>query len=349
MRYEENRDSSARPHRTFCDIADTRPLNPSVYTQCGSGERLALATAMSRPLRLHVPGLLHHVFARGNEKACIFADDQDHESFLDLLADTLPRFDVRCVAYCLVWNHYHLLLVPNEHPISRLLQQLNSAYCQRFNRRHRRVGHVLQGRYGCRIVEDGAYARTVLRYLALNPVVAEKAARPEDYTWSSYRFALGLEEPPDFLSLRDMWSAFGTSDCGVGRARLAHFVAAGLQDGFTNPLLHGSGRLAERLGGALEPHRATRDYVYPARFADRPSLGSLLDGCVDREAIEDAAHTAFHRHAYTLADIAAALGRDPSVICRWIQHAKLRRSVNPQRCPPLTTSLQETRSDPEAT
>ena len=304
---------------------------------------------MSRPLRLHVPGLLHHVFARGNEKACIYADGQDCKSFLDLLADTLPRFDVRCVAYCLVWNHYHLLLVPNEHPVSRLLQQLNSAYCQRFNRRHRRVGHVLQGRYGCRIVEDGAYARTVLRYLALNPVVAGKAARPEDYTWSSYRFALGLEEPPDFLSLRDMWSAFGTSDCGVGRARLAHFVAAGLQDAFTNPLLHGSTRLAERLGGALEPHRTTRDYVYSARFADRPSLGSLLDGCVDRQAIEDAAHTAFHRHAYTLADIAAALGRDPSVICRWIQHAKLRRSVNPQRCPPLMTSLQETRSDPEGT
>ena len=113
---------------------------------------------MSRPLRLHVPGLLHHVFARGNEKACIYADDQDYESFLELLARTLPRFDVRCVAYCLVWNHYHLLLVPNEHPISRLLQQLNSAYCQRFNRRHHRVGHVLQGRYGCRIVEDGAYA-----------------------------------------------------------------------------------------------------------------------------------------------------------------------------------------------
>src|SRR4029453_19376436 len=134
------------------------------------GERFALGMAMSRPLRLHVPGLLHHVFARGNEKACIYADDQDYESFLDLLARTLPRFDVRCVAYCLVWNHYHLLPVPNEHPISRLLQQLNSAYCQRFNRRHHRVGHVLQGRYGCRLVEDGGYARTVLRYLALNPV-----------------------------------------------------------------------------------------------------------------------------------------------------------------------------------
>ena len=102
MRCEENRYSGERPHRTFCNIAGDSSLNPSVYTRFRSGERLALATAMSRPLRLHVPGLLHHVFARGNEKACIYADDQDYESFLELLADTLPRFDVRCVAYCLV-------------------------------------------------------------------------------------------------------------------------------------------------------------------------------------------------------------------------------------------------------
>ena len=304
---------------------------------------------MSRPLRLHVPGLLHHVFARGNEKS-LHLHRRSGPRIISRPARPDPSSIRRALrSICSSGTTTTFYSSRMRIPLSRLLQQLNSTYCQRFNRRHRRVGHVLQGRYGCRIVEDGAYARTVLRYLALNPVVAEKAARPEDYTWSSYRFALGLEEPPDFLSLRDVWSAFGTSDSSVGRARLAQFVAAGLQDAFTNPLLHGSARLAERLGADLEPHRATRDYVYPARFADRPSLGSLLDGCVDREAIEDAAHTAFHRHAYTLAEIAAALGRDPSVICRWIQHAKLRRSVNPQRCPPLMTSLQKqdlTPSDP---
>jgi putative transposase len=74
-----------------------------------------------------VPGLLHHVFARGSEKTCIYADDHDYHSFLELLATTLSRFGVRCAAYCLLWNHYHLLLVPNEHGVSRLLQQLNSA------------------------------------------------------------------------------------------------------------------------------------------------------------------------------------------------------------------------------
>jgi putative transposase len=74
--------------------------------------------------------------------------------------------------YCLLRNHYHLLLVPHEHPVSRLMQQLNATYCQRFNRRHGRVGHVLQGRFGSRLVQDGAYARTAVRYLALNPVAA---------------------------------------------------------------------------------------------------------------------------------------------------------------------------------
>ncbi len=277
---------------------------------------------MSRPLRLHVPGMLYHVFARGNQKGCIFADDRDYKSFLELLAEALQRFDVRCVAYCLMWNHYHLLLIPSEHPISRVLHQLNSVYCQRFNRRHQRVGHVLQGRFGCRMVEDGAYARVVIRYLALNPVEAGRAPKAEDWIWSSYRFALGREELPDFLSLGDIWAAFGTSDCTVGRARLTDFVSAGVRDGFVNPLLHGSSRLAERVAPLLEPHQATRDYVHAERFAARPSLGSVLEGCANQQALDAAVHAAFHQHAYTLAEIAAVVSRDPSVVSRWVQRAK---------------------------
>jgi putative transposase len=236
--------------------------------------------------------------------------------------------------------------VPNEHRISRLLQQLNSAYCQRFNRRHHRVGHVLQGRFGCRLVEDGAYARTVVRYLALNPVAAGRVAKAEDWPWSSYRFVLGLAEGPSFLSLQDTWRAFGTSDCAVGRERLRAFVAAGLQEVFPNPILHASTRLAEQVAGHLEPHQATREYVHAARHAARPTVGSLLDGCLNREALQDAAHAAFHQHAYTLAEIAAVVSRDPSVVSRWIQQSKLRQSSASGACPRPATLLQETRSDP---
>ena len=300
---------------------------------------------MSRPLRLHAPGLLHHVFARGNDKACIFADDHDYRSFLNLLADVLPRLRVRCVAYCLLWNHYHLVLVPTAHRVSRAMQQLNSTYCQRFNRRHNRVGHVLQGRFGCRIAEDGTYARDLLRYVALNPVAAALTAKPEDWRWSSYRVALGLESVPDFLSLQDTWQAFGTSDAEIGRGRFAHFVAVVVQDPLVNPLLYGSTRLAARLALDLEPHRDTRDYVHAARFAARPSLGSLLEGRHDRESLADAAHTAFHRYAYTLAEIGAVMSRDPSVVSRWIQQSKQRQASD--GCPHAGTLLQETRSDPK--
>jgi REP element-mobilizing transposase RayT len=152
---------------------------------------------MARPLRVYAPGLLHHVFARGNNKQCVFDDDDDHSAFLELLGTTLSRFEVEAAAYCLLWNHYHLLLVPHdETAISRAMQQLNSTYCQRFNRRHGRVGHVLQGRFGSRVIEDGAYARTALRYLALNPVAAGQSRQPEDWPMSSYRAALGLDAAP---------------------------------------------------------------------------------------------------------------------------------------------------------
>lgn len=280
---------------------------------------------MARPLRVCAPGLLHHVFARGDNKRPIFEDDDDNRAFLGLLASTLARFGVDAAGYCLLWNHYHLLLVPHEETaISRLMQQLNSAYCQRFNRRHGRVGHVLQGRFGCRIVEDGSYARSVLRYVALNPVAAHQAPRPEDWPWSSYRAALGLEASPDFLTLRYVWMAFGTADPETGRSRLTAFVAAGVEETFSNSLLHGSVRLHDRMAPELEIHEPNRDFTCEQRFAARPPLGAILEGCTDRVSIETAAYVAFSRHGYTLAELGRALSRAPSTVCRWIQRAQAR-------------------------
>jgi REP element-mobilizing transposase RayT len=277
---------------------------------------------MTRPLRIHAPGMLYHVFSRGNDKRCIFIDDTDSQSFLDLLATTVPRFDVRCVAYCLVWNHYHVLLKAGQFPISRLMQQLNSSYCQRFNRRHRRVGHVLQGRFGSKIIENGLYARTALRYLALNPVEAGYVSDPKDWPWGSYRYVTGPSAPPAFLSLEEAWSAFGTSDPLLGRSRFADFVVGGVPDSSTNALLHGSERLAATVAPLLRPHEHTREYVYAQRYAARPPVDALFDDCVTQAELDDAAWRAFHQHAYTLEAIGRVVARDPSVVCRWIQRAK---------------------------
>jgi putative transposase len=284
---------------------------------------------MSRPLRLHVPGLLHHVFSRGNNKACIFEDDDDYKFFLELLSRTTGRFRVECVAYCLLWNHYHLLLIPHEFTISRLMQQLNSRYCQRFNRRHHRVGHVLQGRFGSPIIGDGAYARSVLRYVALNPVAAGLVKTPDDWRWSSYRATLGLEPAPVFLSLEPAWSAFGTTEANLGRSRFAEFVRAGCEGALTNSLLHGSERLAIDVAPQLEPHQGNVDFVYAHRFAARPPLSALLAGCHDRASAEDAAHAAYSHHGYSLLELGRALCRHPSVISRWIKCAAERQPPPP--------------------
>lgn len=270
--------------------------------------------------------MLYHVVARGNDKQRIYSDEADCQSFLELLADTLPRFDAHCVSYCLMWNHYHLLMKAGCHPISRLMQQLNSTYCQRFNRRHRRVGHVLQGRFGSRIVEDGAYARAVLRYIALNPVMARLVVDPRDWRWSSYRSAVDADESPGLLSLEEVWSAFGTSDPVIGRTRLVDFVRAGLQEVFLNPLLHGSDQLASVIAPLLKPHENTREHVYAQRYATRPPLGVLFEGRTTQAEVDEAAREAFVEHAYTLEEISRITARDPSVVCRWIQRARRQTS-----------------------
>ena len=148
---------------------------------------------MARPLRLHVPGMLHHVMSRGNDKREMFIDDVDYARYLELLERSSRRFGIEVIAYCLMPNHVHLLLKPALHPLSRLMQHVNSAYCGWFNRRHGRVGHVLQGRYKAQILESGPSFLRVLRYIMLNPVNARMVARPGDWSWSSFR---GGSAPP---------------------------------------------------------------------------------------------------------------------------------------------------------
>jgi len=108
---------------------------------------------MARPLRLEFPGGIYHVTARGNERRWIFRDDADRLAFLDVLARVLDRFGWLCLAYCLMGNHYHLLVETPRPNLARGMRQLNGVYAQRFNRRHNRVGHLTQGRYGAVLVE----------------------------------------------------------------------------------------------------------------------------------------------------------------------------------------------------
>src|SRR5688572_19335291 len=179
---------------------------------------------MARPLRLHVPGMVYHVMSRGNGRQVIFTDDRDYERYLELLERSARRFGIRCVAYCLLGNHVHLVLQAGDIPISRMMQQLNSTFAQWFNRRHDRVGHVFQGRFKALLVETPRYLLRLLRYIALNPVAAGVTGTPDEWRWSSYRATIGLEACPAFLAVECVWVELDAPCESDGQNRFADYV-----------------------------------------------------------------------------------------------------------------------------
>jgi len=196
---------------------------------------------MSRPLRIEVAGGWYHVTARGNERRAIFRDDRDRRYFLELVGEAAERFHLSLHAYVLMANHYHLLVQTREANLSRAMQWLGVSYTVWFNRRHRRVGHLFQGRFKAVALEEGAGAE-VTRYLHLNPVrvgalrlgkteraraaagmgeasdarlVAERIKQLRSYRWCSYRAYAGLEREPKWLASETVLAMVG----GVSRER----------------------------------------------------------------------------------------------------------------------------------
>lgn len=141
---------------------------------------------MPRPLRIWFPGAWYHITARGNNREAIFHTNADFQCYLELLRLAVSDFECRLHAYVLMSNHIHLMLETGEVSISRVMHEMHSRYAAYMNRRHRHSGHVFQGRYYSRLVEQDAYALALSRYIHLNPVRAHLVDDPSAYPWSSY-------------------------------------------------------------------------------------------------------------------------------------------------------------------
>jgi len=182
---------------------------------------------MVRPLRIEYPGAIYHVTSRGNAQGNIFLDDADRDMFLDALAGAINRFGWVCHAFCLMGNHYHLVIETPMPNMSAGMRQLNGVYTQRLNRRHRRVGHVFQGRYKAILVERDAYLLELCRYVVLNPVRAGMVSDVSQWAWSSYHATAGLQGKPQWLSIDWLLSQFGNQR-GRCVERYIQFVADGV-------------------------------------------------------------------------------------------------------------------------
>ena len=181
---------------------------------------------MTRPLRIEFAGALYHVTSRGDRREDIYLDDADRERFLGVLAEVCERHRWVCHAYCLMSNHYHLLVETREATLGKGMRQLNGVFTQRFNRRHHRVGHVFQGRYKAILVDKDSYLVELARYMVLNPVRAAMVRSARDWPWSSYRATAGFAPMPEWLTVDWLLSAFGRRR-GLAMEAYRRFVSEG--------------------------------------------------------------------------------------------------------------------------
>ena len=156
-----------------------------------------------------------HVTTRGVRRHAIFVDDGDRRMFIAFLAQSVHRYRWTCLAYCLMANHFHLLVTLSEPTLSRGMHRLNGLYARRFNERHGHVGHVFDARYFSRVMESEEHLLEALRYIVLNPVRVGACNDPADWEWSSFRATAGLEPCPRFLAARRVRRLFGRGSSGA--------------------------------------------------------------------------------------------------------------------------------------
>jgi len=272
---------------------------------------------MARPLRIEYEGAVYHVTSRGNAGAKIFLDDVDRSRFLEILKDVVARFGWICHAYCLMGNHYHLLIETPDANLSRGMQHLNGVYTQWFNRRHSRYGHLVQGRFKSILVEKESYLLELARYVVLNPVRAKIVRSARDWPWSSYRATAGQADLPEFLTVDWLLSQFGEVRREAVRS-YCHFVSQGkgidVWEELTGGILMGDDAFVESLKPLLKDVEANREIRREERLALRPTLQELFTDVTDKATRNARIHEAVRTHHYKLKEVGDHLGLNYSTI-----------------------------------
>lgn len=172
---------------------------------------------MGRPHRIEPTEGALHVTARGVRRDPIYADDADRRMFIAFLAQSVYRFRWTCLAYCLMTNHFHVVLSLSAPNLAKGMHRLNGLYARRFNERHGHVGHVFEARYASTLIESEEHFLDAIRYVVLNPVTAGLCNDPADWEWSSFRATAGIERCPRFLAAARVRAHFGRGRAGADR------------------------------------------------------------------------------------------------------------------------------------
>ena len=274
---------------------------------------------MSRPLRIEFSGAIYHVTGRGNARRRIYRDDEDRATFLSILSHVVDRYGWYCHAYCLMDNHYHLLIETPKPSLSMGMRQLNGLYTQAYNRRHRRVGHLFQGRFKAILVEKEAHLLELCRYVVLNPVRAKMVKHPEKWGWSSYQMTAGEAAIPDYLTADWILGQFGSRLHGAQR-RYRQYVAEGIGTSSPWEKLQGQIYLGSKdFVREHQPDRLIREVPRKQTQAHRPELKELFSV---KKNLDPLIREAYRRYGYRMAEIGVHLGVHYSTVSRWLRRAE---------------------------
>lgn len=275
---------------------------------------------MARPLRIEFAGGLYHVTSRGNAREDIYCNDDDRMIFLQLLYRACERYDWYCHAYCLMSNHYHLLIETGMPSLSKGMKYINGSYTQAYNRLHQRVGHVFQGRYKAILVEKDNYLLELSRYIVLNPVRARKVRSAKDWKWSSYRATAGLKENEPYLTTDFVLSCFSDNK-SIAQQRYRKFVQQGknqpsVWDGLKNQLYLGTDEFVENMLCKLNPDQSLKDIPKKQKQSAPKSFDYYK---IHSNNPKESMAKAYLSGYYTLLEIADAFGVSYATVSRAVK------------------------------
>ena len=279
---------------------------------------------MARPLRIEFPGALYHVTARGNAQQDIYLTDDDRQEFLSLLQRACDRYHWLCHAYCLMTNHYHLLIETQTPTLSKGMKYLNGTYTQAFNRRHKRVGHVFQGRYKGILVEKDSYLLELSRYIVLNPVRAHMVRSAKDWPWSSYRATAGFAKAHPLLTTDTILGNFGRLRKNA-QGKYKVFVQEGKGQPspwelLKNQIYLGSDEFVKDMQCKIDPDQSLKDIPKPQKNSPIKPLIHYKERFKNRNRAMAEAYRSGH---YTLSEIGNEFGVSYATVSRAVKEYEL--------------------------
>ncbi|EKD47018.1 MAG: transposase of ISGbem_B [uncultured bacterium] len=275
---------------------------------------------MSRPLRIQYPNALYHITVRGNHKKKIYQNDSDNKLFLSILQKAIFSRNILCYAYCMMPNHFHLVIETPEANLQYFMHDLDGIYTQAYNNKNDKVGHLFQGRYKSFLIEKESYLLEVIRYTVLNPVRAGLVKYPEDWQWSSYRATIGLDKCSKWLYV-DWLLEYFKSDKKQRKKEFVEFVHEGISE--RSPFekaksgnVLGSQQFKDWCWEQTEDLFQNKEISRHERIIGRPSLFQIFEYISESDLRNKAMIFARFCCGYSVVEIANYLKLSPSLVSR---------------------------------